>query len=365
MNNHDEGAQIGASLETLARQISERWRQELAALRTALDRQMSSLESRLSESDHKTDVQAAVEQISEVAAERADQARLEAETTAAQALAAIEGAMRARLESAQATIATAEAARTATEAQHRQTLKENKKLTAVLNEAQTQLLDIHAQLTKARREAESNRTSLAESQKQAQALTAERAELQRRLKDLTTAKATAEAQYRELVTASHTLTDALSQMQRDRERVRPVAPPAAPLKSVDTPTSAAKKPLSFSEPARDAQRVKIRRGIMVDIDGIPGELVDLSIGGAQTLLTQAVKPNQLVRLSLPEADGELICKGRIVWVVFEQPATSLSVYRSGVKFTDADRTAVEKYMNDFCEKPTLQHSGSEDTARIS
>ena len=72
------------------------------------------------------------------------------------------------------------------------------------------------------------------------------------------------------------------------------------------------------------------------MDGIPGELVDLSVGGAQAVLRQLVKPNQLVRLVSPTAAGQLICKGRIVWVLYEQPGTSLSVYRLGVKFTDVD-----------------------------
>jgi hypothetical protein len=117
-----------------------------------------------------------------------------------------------------------------------------------------------------------------------------------------------------------------------------------------------KKPLQFSEPARDTKRVKIRRGILVNVDGIAGELVDLSLGGAQTLLTQGVKPNQLVRLVLPTTDGQIICKGRIVWAVYEQPATSVSVYRSGVKFTDVDTFAIERFMADFCEMPTLGQS---------
>jgi hypothetical protein len=104
------------------------------------------------------------------------------------------------------------------------------------------------------------------------------------------------------------------------------------------------------------KRVKIRRGMQADVDGIPCELVDLSIGGAQTLLTQAVRSNQLVRLTLQTADGPVSCKRRIAWAIYEQPDTSLSVYRTGVKFNDVDAMAVEKFMNDFCEKPTLGQS---------
>ena len=117
---------------------------------------------------------------------------------------------------------------------------------------------------------------------------------------------------------------------------------------------ALKKPLQFSGQARDARRVKIRSGTHVTVDGIPGELVDLSVGGAQAVVRQMVKPNQLARMVLPTATGQHICKGRIVWVLYEQPGTSLSVYRFGVKFTDVDAKTVEEYMQDFREAPVAQ-----------
>jgi hypothetical protein len=94
------------------------------------------------------------------------------------------------------------------------------------------------------------------------------------------------------------------------------------------------------------------------VDGIPGELVDLSVGGAQAVLRNLVKPNQLVRMIFPTAAGQLMCKGRIVWVLYEQPGTSLSVYRIGVKFTDVDAKAVEEFMKDFCEPLVLSQQTS-------
>jgi len=55
------------------------------------------------------------------------------------------------------------------------------------------------------------------------------------------------------------------------------------------------------------------------------------------------------------AAGQIICKGRVVWVVYEQPGTSLSVYRTGVKFAaDVDEAAVENFMHDFREAPPIQ-----------
>ena len=98
------------------------------------------------------------------------------------------------------------------------------------------------------------------------------------------------------------------------------------------------------------------------MDGIPGELIDLSVGGAQAVVRHMVKPNQLVRLVLPTAAGQLMCKGRIVWVLYEQPGTSLSVYRMGVKFIDIDARAVEDFMRDFGEEWTAQSQRSSEIA---
>jgi PilZ domain len=141
------------------------------------------------------------------------------------------------------------------------------------------------------------------------------------------------------------LRKALSEARQEIDSLKTAAAPA--------PADPQRKPLQFSEPARDARRVKIRRGVFVKVDGVTGEVVDLSMGGAQLLLAQGIKPNQLVRVVLPASGGDIICRGRIVWAVYEQHATSVSVYRSGVKFTDADASTIEQFMNDFCTRPTL------------
>ena len=227
---------------------------------------------------------------------------------------------------------------------------ELKDAVAKQRETLTQLLDVQAQLKR--------------SQQDMTTLAAEHAELQRRLTDATAAQALAETQYQQLVAASQQLTEGLSRtLHEQREQNRPTAStkrePAAPPKSTQgaasapAAASAKKKPLQFSGPARDAKRVRIRTGIRVNVDGTFGDLIDVSLGGAQAVLTQMVKPNQLVRLTVATAAGHLVCRGRIVWVVYEQPGTSLSVYRMGVQFTDADTAAVQDFMRDYAvESPT-------------
>ena len=216
-------------------------------------------------------------------------------------------------------------------------------------------------------ETQQMKTAMAEAQEHLVELTAELAKTRQRLSDVSSAKASLQAQYQQL--ASQRMTDALSQMLQGREDAAPskAAPPpstpAAPTLTSVPAISAPKKPLQFSERARDAKRVRIRRGIHVSVDGVIGELVDLSLGGAQVLLTQAVRPNQLVRLTIPRVEGQVNCRGRVVWATYEQPATSLSVYRTGVKFNESDATVLEKVMNDFGEKPVyIQSRSSSDVA---
>jgi hypothetical protein len=199
-------------------------------------------------------------------------------------------------------------------------------------------------------------------------LGAERLELERKLKDATAATALAETQYQQLVAASEQLTANLSRTlneQRAQGRtpaaVTPKRAEAAPSKSAaaasapsSSPATAAKKPIQFPGPARDAKRARMRQDTFVSVDGMPGQLVDLSLGGAQIVLTQMVKPNQVVRATIPTAGERIVCRGRIVWVVYEQPETSVAVYRMGVKFTEIDTKAIEDFMRDFSADPNAR-----------
>ena len=355
-DNYEDGAQIRVSLETLARHILETPRNELAALRAAVERQIASLEARLEPGACQPAVDATAQILSEAVGEHVKRAKHRAGMDLAQALAvndmlrkALDNAQQ-QLESAHTDLSAADAHRQAMTAQHREAVNEKKK--------------IEAQLKNAQQEAEE--------------LAVERLDLQRTLTEVTAAKALAETRYQQLVAASQKLTDGLSRTLHDQGEQAPpsaAAPPKRsapavhntassagsssratplPVQPAATAVTSRKKPLQFSGPARDAKRVKIRRGTHVSVDGIPGELVDLSVGGAQAVLRQLVKPNQLVRMVLPTAASQLICKGRIVWVVYEQPGTSLSAYRMGVKFTDIDVSAAEDFMRDFCEEWRVQ-----------
>lgn len=98
---------------------------------------------------------------------------------------------------------------------------------------------------------------------------------------------------------------------------------------------------------RRAGRVTIREGVEVYIDGNPAELVDLSVGGAQVLSTSVLRPNQWVRLVLPEPSGPIRLNAMIAWANFEMRRPRLTPsYRAGLDFKDADGQAIEA----FCVK---------------
>jgi CheY-like chemotaxis protein len=98
---------------------------------------------------------------------------------------------------------------------------------------------------------------------------------------------------------------------------------------------------------RRAPRFRVRAGVEIQVDGNPASVVDLSIVGAQVLSATILRPNQKVRVSIPNEDFVMRFRGAVAWAKFELPKpTAPPRYRAGVEFTDADAEAVE----DFCKK---------------
>src|SRR5262249_33683032 len=98
---------------------------------------------------------------------------------------------------------------------------------------------------------------------------------------------------------------------------------------------------------RRAPRFRVRAGIEIQVDGNPATLVDLSTVGAQLLSSTILRPNQKVRLNVPNDDFVMRIRAAIAWAKFELPSpTEAPRYRAGVEFLDADAGAVD----DFCSK---------------
>jgi CheY-like chemotaxis protein len=98
---------------------------------------------------------------------------------------------------------------------------------------------------------------------------------------------------------------------------------------------------------RRAARHRVRSGLEIQLDGNPATVVDLSIVGAQVVSSTVLRPNQKVRVGIPNEDFVMRFRGAIAWAKFELPKpTAPPRYRAGIEFVDADATAVEE----FCKK---------------
>lgn len=98
---------------------------------------------------------------------------------------------------------------------------------------------------------------------------------------------------------------------------------------------------------RRAERIRIRDGVEVAVDGNPAALVDLSLVGAQVVSATVLKPNQRVRVIMGEGKAAVRCSAAIAWAAFEMPKGMPTRYRAGV---DWGMTAEAPAIETFAEK---------------
>ncbi|MCA1561663.1 MAG: PilZ domain-containing protein [Acidobacteria bacterium] len=97
---------------------------------------------------------------------------------------------------------------------------------------------------------------------------------------------------------------------------------------------------------RRAPRFRVRGGVEMQLDGNPATIVDLSTVGAQVISSTILRPNQKLRVSIPNDDFVMRFRGAVAWAKFELPnPTAPPRYRAGIEFIDADATAVDDYGN--------------------
>jgi CHASE2 domain-containing sensor protein len=94
---------------------------------------------------------------------------------------------------------------------------------------------------------------------------------------------------------------------------------------------------------RRAPRVKIVDGVEVLIDGSPATLVDLSVVGAQVVSPTILRPNQRVRMILPDEERPIRCVAGVAWAAFEMPKTGPR-YRAGIEFFDAESGNLDRFI---------------------
>ena len=104
---------------------------------------------------------------------------------------------------------------------------------------------------------------------------------------------------------------------------------------------------------RQAARYPMNR-LQVVVNGDGGQLIDLSVSGAQVQSPVRLRPLKMARLILPEEGGDIRIQGTVAWAI-AVPTGGAIQYRAGVEFVKADHALLEK----FCE----QHGAAPDPKR--
>jgi hypothetical protein len=94
---------------------------------------------------------------------------------------------------------------------------------------------------------------------------------------------------------------------------------------------------------RRAPRFKVVDEVEVMIDGNPATLIDVSVVGAMVISLTSLKPNQRVRLSLPDTARPIRVGAGVAWSAFEIPKSGPR-YRAGIEFYDADPPSMERFI---------------------
>jgi hypothetical protein len=133
--------------------------------------------------------------------------------------------------------------------------------------------------------------------------------------------------------------------KKKKNEAAPAAPPA-PKKEAAAPAPAAvvapPAPLD-QRGTRRAPRFTVVSGIEVMIDGKPAALINLSVVGAQVVSPTILKPNQRVRMIVPDADGPIRFVAGVAWAAFEMPKSGPQ-YRAGIEFFDAEAGNLDRFI---------------------
>jgi hypothetical protein len=101
---------------------------------------------------------------------------------------------------------------------------------------------------------------------------------------------------------------------------------------------------------RQAARYPMNR-ISIVVNADQGELIDLSVSGAQVQVMQRLRPLKVARVAIPTEQEKMKLQGTVAWAV-AVPTSGVIQYRAGIEFVNPDR----KKLAAFCAK----HGGAPD-----
>lgn len=94
---------------------------------------------------------------------------------------------------------------------------------------------------------------------------------------------------------------------------------------------------------RRAPRFKID-GIQAHVDGKAATLIDLSLVGAQLMMTNRIKPSQRVKFTLEDQGRTIRIRSTVAWACFEVVGGSAR-YRAGIEFVDAQEVPLQQFID--------------------
>jgi hypothetical protein len=121
---------------------------------------------------------------------------------------------------------------------------------------------------------------------------------------------------------------------------------AGPIITAAVVAAAATTPVVIN--TRRVPRFSLMNPRAMKIDGAQTNLIDMSVMGAQVISTPPLRPNQKLKVVLPdEGDSLLTVTAAVAWSNFEFAKNAPQPhYRAGMEFTDAAAAAIE----DFCKR---------------
>ena len=135
----------------------------------------------------------------------------------------------------------------------------------------------------------------------------------------------------------------------------PAAKPTAPM-VIAPPRTVVAAQMSVAS-TRRAPRFVVRDPVSAVVESGSATLVDISVLGAQVVSAPVLRPNQKIKVALPDTGDMLHVMAHVKWSTFEQPNASTAHYRAGLEFTDAAQQALEDYRLRHCAAEPIPYRG--------
>jgi hypothetical protein len=147
-----------------------------------------------------------------------------------------------------------------------------------------------------------------------------------------------------------------------RQRTGVITLSAPPIVAVSAPSvTATSAPLTAAHIAavstRRAPRFLVRDPLDVVVENGSAALIDISILGAQVVSGSVLRPNQKIRIALPDNRDMLHVMAHVAWSTFEKPKLADAHYRAGMEFTGAAQEALEDYRRRHCADQPIPYRG--------